>query len=947
MSNAVVSRRGFVKAAAAAGVASAAGFSMLDSLVETDPAYAASEPEVKVYKSQCFGCITHCAVKVTVQDGVAVKITGDEDSGENKTSVCIKGLNELHHAYSPRRVLHPMRHVARGTNDWETISWDEAIDIASTKITDAIREYGPYSFFTTGGGGGSHVEAIAYDYCFGFGSPNSFEPGGAQCFMPRACAAPLMYGGEPQSVADDFNHEPFNTFCPAMECLVYWGAQPSVSQCANSGRGLADMRIDRGVKTIVVDPHFSPDAAKAQVWLPIRPGTDTGLILSWWRYIIDNELYDKEFTQYWTNLPFLINPETKLPYLAEDVWPDYVNPAADPNDEYSTPAYVCFDELTNEIQPFPYSLPEDSPVSPVIFTEAVVNGVVAKTAGQIYWESCEEWTLEKAEEVCWVDAERNEKAIRMYAEAQAAGFVHGVATDQMRCSSEMPFGIIGLDMIMGYVERPGTTLTLTATRHTDRPVQQWDPFGMGAWLNATGVGWVTGRSESWNRKRVEEFGDKETQQQQWAMMRDRLGLVEHKGFFWQDNCHIPSVLKAIKTGEPYKPRVWYEFSGNKLAMLGNAQSWYDVRDEIDFCIQQYCNLTSFSYEFVDLFLPTESWLEEARMDSILNKTFLQTSIIHLGETVYTKIIPFQILKACKEKLSPWPVTDVFPISQIFVPDSESAYHEFLASQFGANSWDDLKENTEKYVPMVVPEEEYWTYYQYLDVVSDGLPAGFATESRKCEPYVTMALAMGRTGFPFTYPFEMEPASADYSPICTWTPPMEDPTTDAEYPYVITSGRVPYYHHGTQRHLAFSRELYPAPFLHINPETANECGVKDGEWVTVSSRRGSIGAIAYVTKTVAPKVLWMERFWNPEAFDASQSNPDGGWRQCNINVLTENFIDYEGDEMPYNHVFGSYTLRGFTVKVEPGQKPDNIWLEPKEFEPFMPTLHGEPQTEVVF
>lgn len=115
---------------------------------------------------------------------------------------------------------------------------------------------------------------------------------------------------------------------------------------------------------------------------------------------------------------------------------------------------------------------------------------------------------------------------------------------------------------------------------------------------------------------------------------------------------------------------------------------------------------------------------------------------------------------------------------------------------------------------------------------------------------------------------------------------------------------------------------------------------------ISSRRGSTSAIAYVTQTVGPRTLWMERFWNPEAFDASQSNPDGGWRQCNINVLTDNYIDSDVDH-PWNDVYGSYTLRGFQVKVEPGERPSNVWIEPEEFEPFMPTLQGEPQTEVVF
>ena len=75
--------------------------------------------------------------------------------------------------------------------------------------------------------------------------------------------------------------------------MVIWGAQPSVSETAESGRGMAELRA-AGVKTVVVDPNFSPDAVKADVWLPVRPGTDTKLLLSWFRYIFENKLYDEE-----------------------------------------------------------------------------------------------------------------------------------------------------------------------------------------------------------------------------------------------------------------------------------------------------------------------------------------------------------------------------------------------------------------------------------------------------------------------------------------------------------------------------------------------------------------------------------------------------------------------------------------------------------------------------
>ncbi|MDE8703817.1 molybdopterin-dependent oxidoreductase, partial [Adlercreutzia equolifaciens] len=66
---------------------------------------------------------------------------------------------------------------------------------------------------------------------------------------------------------------------------VLWGTDPSQSNVASGGRALTQLRKS-GCKTVVIDPRLTPDAAKADVWLPIRPGSDVALALSWFRYIM-------------------------------------------------------------------------------------------------------------------------------------------------------------------------------------------------------------------------------------------------------------------------------------------------------------------------------------------------------------------------------------------------------------------------------------------------------------------------------------------------------------------------------------------------------------------------------------------------------------------------------------------------------------------------------------
>ena len=952
--NTNVTRRSFVKAAALAGAAVAIGTQMSGSLVEAPAAYADEADDVKKVYTSCHGCIQMCPAVATIENGVVTKLEGDDRAPVSKGSLCIKGLNQLHTMYSPRRILHPLKRVGeRGTTDFEVISWDEAIELAATQIKDAIDQYGNYAFFSSVGGGGSYSFMEAMTLPMAFGSPTVFEPGCAQCYLPRWSLSKLFYGGDDQSIADNAVQEIFrDEENNKTELVVIWGAQPSVSETAESGRGMAELRA-RGVKTIVVDPNFSPDAAKADVWLPVRPETDTGVLLSWYRYIFENKLYDEEFTKYWTNLPFLIDPDTKLPVKAQELFPDFQQTTPE-----NTPAYVCYDLKTGAVAPFEYSAPADSAVDPEIFWEGEYEGKTYKTAGQIYKDQAEPWTLEHTEEVTWVPADLNEKAIKMYAE-NWGGIANGVAADMSESASQVPLGCMGLDAIMGRINKPGVTMTqkgggyfatMTDTGETKlvRPVTYNNGFG-GMFSDMYGVGAVIGMSDAENEARIKQLGEAMPDSQRILnkLLQDRLGMKDHKGLYAWCHSHIPTVRNAIATGEPFKPRVWFDMSGNKLAMLGNAKSWYDVFPEVDYIIGQYPMLTSFHIEACDLVFPLREWLEEPMVNMTqLDTQWLQNECVHIGETVSHSIPAAQVVAKCREMWGGHIPNglELGDGTAYLGSATEAEVKQGVADTLGAPDWETLQANTDEYVPFVTPD--YWNYNQHEQIADDGLPSGFATESRKVETYCQMLIRMARNGYPYCYP-EPQEACEDYSPICVPIEPVESPYEgmpgyDPEYPFVLTSGRVPYFHHGTMRHAPFSRELFPCAEIRINPASAKELGIEHMDWVKVTSRRGEVHARAYLTEGVNPKTVWMERFWNPECYDASQANPTGGWRECNVNVLTKN-------DAPFNEVYGSYTNRGFTVKIEKSERPANIWVEAEEFEPFMPTqeMLAEAQTKDVF
>lgn len=962
MTKGTISRRGFMKAAAATGAALTAAGS-IPLLETTDQAFAAGSVERVMHKTACHGCTNCCPVRVYTEDGRVVKIEGDPDGPLNKGGVCLKCLSQIQTVYSPRHVLHPMKRVGeRGENRWEAISWEEAVDLAGEQIATAVKKYGPYSYWSARGGGGAYIEWETSGLDYTFGGCNSLASGACQCAMPRDFVSTTSVGfnccvdmdNVDRWVGITDNAELDGTRRDDTErVFVLWGSQPHSSKAAHGGHGLTDARSNLGVKTIVVDPYMTAEAAKADVWLPVRPGSDCALMLSWIHHIIENDLYDEQFVKHWTNLPFLINPDTRLAYRAEEVWPDYVNPAADPAGVYDTPAYVCFDAKTNSVQPFPFTAPENCAVDPVIFATATVNGKEAKTAGQIYKEEAEPWTLEAAGETCWLDPERIREAIELYANADFGGLSNGVFSDHQENSSTAPLGALAIDALLGHVESPCSAFQNhgAASRTADRPTQRLGVFS--STFERYGLGWTTGLTKAENDRLLDAIvadwdakgrDGKEMQRYFFQSRCDTMGANEHKGIHQWQTCAPKELRQAITTGEPYRPRVMYEMSGNKYAVMGPSLEWKKAYDEQDFVIQQYPNMTSFTVQTVDLFLPTTEWLEYDSYEAPgthFNRHYARCQVTHLGETVNPFVSPYQVAASAVEKLG---AENVFDPDAYKVPFFESleAARAAWAEQMGKGSWQEMLDDIDHRFTEE-PIDDYMAYYQYKEPVSDGLPRGFATMSRKVDVYSEAMLRLARTGFPYMYPFD-QPACDDYDPICTFKEPTESPVEgqpgyDPEYPLVITTGRLPHFHHGTMRHAPFIREVMPAPELKINPETAAEYGIEHLDWVKITSRRGSSNARAYLTQGIAPGVLITERFWNPECFDETQESITPGIEECGYNIMS-------ADEFQ-NPCFATNSYRAFTVKIEKTERPERIWIESEQFQPFMPTLSGEPVTEEVF
>ena len=880
------SRRSFLKATSVVGITAAVAGPAAEGLIPkaeaATKAAAAEKGETKIIKTSCRACIHNCAVLAHVRNGRVVKVEGNPEFPMTHGALCAKGLSGVWALYHPNRNKYPLIRVGkRGENKWKRISWKEAIDTIAKKLMEARAKYGAESVLVSTGGGGNPAFRGVRRFANTFGTPNFFEPGCAQCFLPRTLAFGLMYGGPTTSIADEHCLELYapNT---KIKQLVFWGTDASYSCPGGGGRVVADLRA-QGVKTVSIDPRFIPDAQKADVWLPIRPGTDVALMLGWIRYIIEHKLYDHDFVMKWTNLPYLVDEKTKRFIHESDV-----KQGGDPK------LYMVWDKKTKSAQPMPF--PWNDKLDPELDGEFKVAGKSVKTGFRLLKERAEPWTLKKAAEVCWLDPKKIEEAIKIFVSGPG-GLSLGVATDQMENSVQAAMGACILNSLMGYVEHPGSLMQRFPSSNV---VPAGSLFTASPFILPEG------------------------------QLAKRLGGNEYKGLGQWDAAQIPAVLKAILTGKPYQPHIWLERSGNKFAVLGGASSWEPAMSKLDFIVHMFMYPTSFSM-YADMLLPAREWLESNMLVENLNMIFARQQVAHIWETVDETEYWCQLVKRlaelghenCKKARDPaWMKAHGGPLDAYYPDNVEGVINNNL-KRVGL-TWDELKKhNPYTYMPF----DKWHQYFVYEKKnPKTGLPNGFKTPSGKLELYGDVFIELGRTGKPYASQ-KLPPASHDYDPLPYYSEPAESPLRPIakQYPLVMTNGRIPMYHHGTLRNIPFLREIYPVPEIWVHPDTCKKYGVKQGDWAWIESRRGKIRAKVRETQGVHPGVVYMERFWNPETL----YTPTRGWKEMNVNVLTKN-------DPPYNDMVGTYTLRGFQVRISkaPGA-PKGIWQKPEDFKAWLP------------
>jgi thiosulfate reductase/polysulfide reductase chain A len=285
------SRRNFLKLAAM----SAGSTLIADTPFLSTRARAEAEGgDVRYVATSCEMCFWKCGVIAKVQknrkgEDVVVKLEGNPFHPQSNGRLCARGQAGIGQLYNENRLKKPMirsKGSQRGDGSYDEVSWEEALSYTAEKLKAVAKEHGPHAVaMLSHGSPGDYFSNLLW----AMGSGNIAFPSFAQCKGIRDVAWELTYGHKPGSSCERVDLK-------NSRVIVLFGTHLGENMHNSQNQEFAEA-VGRGAKIICVDPRYSTAASKASLWLPIKPGTDTALLLTWINLIISNGWHDKDYVE--------------------------------------------------------------------------------------------------------------------------------------------------------------------------------------------------------------------------------------------------------------------------------------------------------------------------------------------------------------------------------------------------------------------------------------------------------------------------------------------------------------------------------------------------------------------------------------------------------------------------------------------------------------------------
>ncbi len=235
--------------------------------------------------THCCFCGVQCGMNLRVSGGKVIGVEPREYP-HNQGSLCPKGIVAYQQQSHPERILHPLIRRGGKGGQLERASWDEALSYVVSRWKEIQAQHGKDAVAVYSG------SSMTNEKCYVAGKfarvglrTRHIDYNGRLCMSSSAGAYAKAFGV-------DRGPMPMTDF-PLANCILVAGT--NISECFPIAMQWIWRARDRGASLIVIDPRETPIARTADLWLPVRPGTDIAVLNAMLKVMIDEGYVDTDY----------------------------------------------------------------------------------------------------------------------------------------------------------------------------------------------------------------------------------------------------------------------------------------------------------------------------------------------------------------------------------------------------------------------------------------------------------------------------------------------------------------------------------------------------------------------------------------------------------------------------------------------------------------------------
>ena len=240
-------------------------------------------PAQTLVKTHCCFCGQQCGIQLKVRDNQVIGFEPWEEFPFNHGMLCPKGVKRYLQSNHPDRLLDPLLRTKDG---FRPASWEDALDFTARRLTEVQAQYGKDAVAIFGGA------SLTTEKSYLLGKfarvalgTRQIDYNGRLCMVSAGTAYKLAFGV-------DRAPNPWSDI-PQAQTLLIAGA--NIAECAPITTDYVWRCRDNGGRLIVIDPRMTPITRNADLYLPVRPGTDVILFMGMLHVILRDGLEDREF----------------------------------------------------------------------------------------------------------------------------------------------------------------------------------------------------------------------------------------------------------------------------------------------------------------------------------------------------------------------------------------------------------------------------------------------------------------------------------------------------------------------------------------------------------------------------------------------------------------------------------------------------------------------------